>query len=158
MKSEDEVQEKIFKKAIARNIFSSFLLLIGVAIGFSHIEKTLISFADAVLLMTFVNLYVAHCFAFRPLRSLKYSYGNLYLFRKYAFLYESFFAVSLSLLLGTFPILFEYLQYTNITGIFWISFSTIWFGSSAASAKCIIDYSKVIWEEEAKKRGDKLVD
>lgn len=157
MKNTDEVQKLEFTKAVLLNALFAGISLTGTAIIFLIFENSLLIYACAITVATLINLAVSYCYAFTRLKKVTYSYGNLYLFRRYAFLYEAFFAVSLSFMLGAFPALFDYLQYTNSTVIFWINISLIWVGTNAAGAKCIIDYMKTIWEEEAKKRGDVLV-
>ncbi len=90
----------------------------------------------------------------KELGKLPYSYGNIYLFRRFTFIYEALIVVSLSFLLGISSSAFAIFEIDDVLTQF--KFNALLIGANCivSSTKAMLGYTFTVWDATHKKRGE----
>lgn len=112
-----------------------------------------------ILIITFATASFCYLKFFKhQLEELPYSYKNIYLFKKFTFLFDSLIIVSLSFLLGISSSLLTVLKIEDELIHFELNAFLIGASCIAVSTKATIEYTYTIWDTKHKKNGDEPTD
>lgn len=148
-----------FCEAISFDIVLSFLFM-QIIHFFSECYSNLnlnniISFA--ILAFAFLAFFFLYLKTIKKeLEKLPYSYRNIYLFRRFAFIYEALIVVSLSFLLGISSSVLAVFEINDAITHFKINAFLVGASCITASTKATINYTFTIWDATHKKRGETL--
>lgn len=111
-----------------------------------------------LLIIMLIEFAVASYYYLREIKheleTLSYSYKNIYLFRKFSFLYNSLIIVSLSFLLGISPSFLTVLKIDDELISFELNTFLIGASCIATATKGTIEYTYTIWDTTHKKKGE----
>ena len=137
------------------------ILVVDIRLALFLLERFSLSLAlQIVLLLIFVVAMTALSYKLTSskLKQVAYSYGNLYLFRRYTFLYEVIFTTAITFLLGAFPVLVEQAKYNNTKVIFRTNIGLILLSCFTAANKCFLEYIETIWQTQGEKKGIRMLE
>lgn len=157
----ERIYEVIFVNVILVTAFIYFLSTIFVLLLFIFFLPIEISHYVSLLVyglsLTLVMM-LEYFFYKELLKTIEYSYENIYLFKKYTAICELFTVVFLSFLIGLSSPFFslynnELMKYFG----FFVSASLAYLSCASAGTKCMLDYTREVWEKENIKHGNKLI-
>lgn len=113
----------------------------------------------------FLTLVICTIIFFVLMRSLKqdltniaYTYRNLYLFRRYNYLYEVLIGASLSFLLAISPSLLGFIGITNESIMLSAKICLTALSCIATGTRATLSYAYITWDADNKKKGESLAD